>query len=232
MDACGHMQRAGCKRVGRPPPQSPPRNPCHAPRVSHPFQARGRSLGVAPDGTPVSDGAAIVVAALRWIASQPRVGGARIGAALLSLDATQAVERLVMRRLLVLQQLLRVAATSTGGGITGGMDPRLVPLPQATRFLSDVYTRKESRLRAAALRTTVLLLDSAARSSAADVRAVQQLLKVGARLTGRVASPRGVAAWRQRLPRLPIRPAASSLSRPRLIAPSSLFAPSSIRPLV
>lgn len=117
---------------------------------------------------------------MRWMAHQPRVGAARLAGPLLSIDAANASERLLLRRLLVLQQLLCLAPTSTVGGVAEGKDARILPLSATAHFICDAYSRGEPRLRAAALRAAASLFESSSRASPADARALHQLLKVRA----------------------------------------------------
>ncbi|KAL1524600.1 hypothetical protein AB1Y20_019489 [Prymnesium parvum] len=140
-------------------------------------EARHRSVSQTSNASPAFDGAAEVVEAMRWMAHQPRVGAARLAGPLLSIDAANASERLLLRRLLVLQQLLCLAPTSTVGGVAEGKDARILPLSATAHFICDAYSRGEPRLRAAALRAAASLFESASRASPADARALHQLLK-------------------------------------------------------
>ncbi|KAL3920618.1 MAG: hypothetical protein SGPRY_005187, partial [Prymnesium sp.] len=125
-----------------------------------------------------SEGVAAITDALRWLAQFPRVGAARLAADLLETDVKGATERLLLRRLLLLRQLLKLSPASTGGGVGEGRDSRLLPLSGCARFVASSYSRREARLRAVALSTVGALAEAALRASADEKRLLVGHLKV------------------------------------------------------
>lgn len=121
---------------------------------------------------------AAITDALRWLAQFPRVGAARLAADLLDTDVKGATERLLLRRLLLLRQLLKLSPASTGGGVGEGRDSRLLPLSACARFVASSYSRREARLRAVALSTVGALAEAALRASADEKRLLVGHLKV------------------------------------------------------
>ena len=175
-------QRCSCcgRSSTRPSPSRPP--PRFA-RFTHRLlpalvSAAARRLAAAAAAAAAAqvatgDAAQAVIAALRWLTQLPLVGGARLAAATLALDASRATEGPLLGRLLLLQSLLRLAGCAARAGTGGGDDPRPVPLGAAARFLCDAYGRGEPSVREAALQTALLLQSR----TGADSRVLAALLR-------------------------------------------------------